>query len=224
MTRDRIKRKTITEEIVNNIKRMIIRDSLKPGDRLPTEHELADRFEVSRISVREATKALDFMGIVESRPRRGMILSDFDMEKVAGFLGFHFALNDYPKEKLLQARSAIEVGALRQVMVNIQQNPDAYEKLQAVNDKFEAVNDVDELIEIDGEFHRALLEASMIEPLIVFSDLLEVFFRRFRQDVIDASGNWEKGKAEHRKLVESLKDGQLAEAEAILLEHLAYKL
>ena len=224
MTKERIKRKTITEEIVANIKRMIIRDSLKPGDRLPTEHELADRFGVSRISVREATKALSFMGIVESLPGRGMILSELDMKKVTGFLSFYFALNDYPKQILLQARSAIEVGALRQVVLNMGQNPDIYTSLQAVIDKFDTINGGDELIEVDNEFHRTLLEASEIEPLVVFTDLLEIFFKRFRQEVMNGFENWEKGKTEHRMLVENLKERRLEQAEKILINHLTYEL
>jgi DNA-binding FadR family transcriptional regulator len=49
----------------------IVDASLKPGDRLPTETELAARFGVSRLSLREATKALELLGIVEARPGKG---------------------------------------------------------------------------------------------------------------------------------------------------------
>ena len=50
----------------------ITSQGLKPGDRLPTEHELAASFGVSRLSLREATKALEFLGIVEAKPGCGL--------------------------------------------------------------------------------------------------------------------------------------------------------
>ena len=65
-------------------------------------------FGVSRSVVREATKALDFLGIINVTPRRGMILDEFDFDRVSEYFGFHFALCDYPSEKLLEARMVIE--------------------------------------------------------------------------------------------------------------------
>ena len=52
-----VKRQNLSEVIAGRIKHFIITNQLKPGDRLPTEHEMAPQFGVSRVSVREATKA-----------------------------------------------------------------------------------------------------------------------------------------------------------------------
>ena len=75
-------RQPLSEMVAHKIKEMIIDQSLKPGDRLPTEHEMAQRFGVSRVSVREATKALAFLGIIHSAPRRGKTLGEVDMQQV----------------------------------------------------------------------------------------------------------------------------------------------
>ena len=53
-----IKRQNIYEQVVEHLKKYIIDNELRPGDRLPTEAELAQRFQVSRQSVREAVKVL----------------------------------------------------------------------------------------------------------------------------------------------------------------------
>ena len=76
------------------------RKGLKPGDPLLTEQEMMEKFGVSRSVVREATKALDFLGIIEAVPSRGMVLDNFDFDRVSEYFGFHFALSDYPREQL----------------------------------------------------------------------------------------------------------------------------
>jgi len=67
-----IERTQLSEMVASRIRDHIIEHSLGEGDRLPTEHELADQFGVSRGSIREATKALGFLGIIRSAPRRGL--------------------------------------------------------------------------------------------------------------------------------------------------------
>ena len=97
-----VERKQLSDLIAVKIKEFIIENRLKVGDRLPTEQELADRFGVSRVSIREATKALGFLGIIDAAPRRGLTISNLNMERVSQFLGFHFVINDYPIDQLLE--------------------------------------------------------------------------------------------------------------------------
>lgn len=62
---------TLSEQVLNEIRNRIASGDLKPNDRIPTETELAKQFNVSRASVREALKTLDYLGIVESNTSRG---------------------------------------------------------------------------------------------------------------------------------------------------------
>ena len=66
-----IRPKKISEEIVNQVKQLISKGELKPGDRIPSERELATMLGVSRPSVREAIMVLEAMGFVESRQGGG---------------------------------------------------------------------------------------------------------------------------------------------------------
>ena len=61
------------EQIVQQIEESILKGALKPGDQLPAERELAQRFGVSRTAVREAVKALREKGLVEAYSGRGTI-------------------------------------------------------------------------------------------------------------------------------------------------------
>jgi GntR family transcriptional repressor for pyruvate dehydrogenase complex len=62
-----VERTTLHEQIVKKIKTMIEDGTLKPGDSLPSERQLAKDMEVSRIPVREALKMLEFLGVIEIR-------------------------------------------------------------------------------------------------------------------------------------------------------------
>src|SRR4051812_22655799 len=100
------------EDVTAGIRKLIRQRSLRTGDRLPTENELAVRFGVSRTSVREATKALAFFGIVESARKRGLTVGKVDLARVATCLGFHLEISGYPDAQLVRTRCAIELGSL----------------------------------------------------------------------------------------------------------------
>ena len=70
-------RPPLYEVLQQKIKNYIIQNSLKPGDRLPSETELAQQLGVSRNSVREAVKALEMLDIVETRSGAGLFVGDF---------------------------------------------------------------------------------------------------------------------------------------------------
>ncbi len=206
--------------MTERIRHLIVDQNLKTGDRLPTEHELARRFGVSRICVREATKALGFLGIIRSRPRHGLVVGKVDLGRVTQYLGFHLALGDYPLVQLIEARVVVETGALPYTMRRIKSDRELYASLLERARLTEATVDPDLFIERDVAFHRALLAASGIEALVVFNDLLEIFFVRFRESVL--SGQLRKGSRTHRKLLELLDAGDCETAQSLLRAHIAY--
>src|SRR5215217_3669132 len=67
------KRGRLSEQVVAELERTITEEFPEPGTRLPKEAELADRFRVSRIVIREAMKVLEDRGVVEVRAGRGTI-------------------------------------------------------------------------------------------------------------------------------------------------------
>ncbi len=213
-----VERKNLSELVAEGIKKHIIENSLRPGDRLPTEQSLAEQFGVSRISIREATKALSFLGIIEASPRRGLIVGHVDMNRVSQYLGFHLAINNYPKEQLLEARLTIELGALPHAIKQVSKNAQLYEQLRSLADAVRDARNLDDRIAADVAFHRGLLHASGIQPLLAFHDLMQIFFDRFRRSL--ARGDWERGIAAHYRIVEALRDGDLGLATRELREHL----
>ncbi len=216
---DSARRKNLSEQVAARIKQLIIDESLSPGDRLPTEQEMADRFGVSRVSVREATKALSFLGIIRAAPRRGLTIGEVDMERVTEYLGFHFALTRYPKTELLQTRQVIESGALPYIAEHMARDGAVFDRLQAMIDAAREGGDTRQRIAADVAFHRALLDASGISPLLVFDDLLQIFFNRFVGD--PAGRQWDLAIEHHDRLIRHLRDGRLDEARQLVATHLS---
>jgi len=213
-----VKRQNLSEVIAGRIKSFIVANDLKPGDRLPTEHEMAARFGVSRVSVREATKALGFLGVLHAAPRRGLTVGEFDAQRATEHLGFPLVLTEHPKSQLLQTRIIIETGALSHVAARMAEDPAIYDHLLALTDRDKQGTTRDERIATDLAFHRALLAASGLGPLVAFNDLLQVFFSRFRESF--NRPNVEKRIQGHLQIIDSLRQGDVEGASEALRQHL----
>src|SRR5271170_469215 len=87
-----IQKTKVYEEVAAQIERQIASGALLPGEMLPPERELAERFDVSRSAVREAIRALELKGLVEPRPGEGTLVRPPSMEHM---------LNPHPLANLL---------------------------------------------------------------------------------------------------------------------------
>jgi GntR family transcriptional regulator, transcriptional repressor for pyruvate dehydrogenase complex len=181
----KIHRKRLSEQLTALLREHITQNGLKPGDALLTEQQMMSQFGVSRSVVREATKALDFLGIIDAVPSRGMVLDNFDFDRVSEYFGFHFALSDYPKEQLLRARVVIETGSLFYVVEAMKKNRHVYTALRKCAEEGPSRDEANDNLWIDYDiaFHHALVGASGIAPLASFCDLLEAFFHKIRGTV-----------------------------------------
>jgi GntR family transcriptional regulator, transcriptional repressor for pyruvate dehydrogenase complex len=213
----KLRRKRLSEELTSQLRKHIIEKGLKPGDSLLTEQEMMQRFGVSRSVVREATKALDFLGIIDAVPSRGMILDEFNFDRVSEYFGFHFALSNYPKEQLLRARVVIETGSLFYAMEAMKQDPAVYAGLRSVAEGGPDANNSQEKerIEYDIAFHHALVVASGIAPLASFCDLLQAFFQKVR-GTVPLNPNFRN---QHLEILEALRTEQLGAAVSLLRSH-----
>lgn len=213
-----VSRPKLRDVVAQRLKDYISSEKLRPGDRLPTENQLADQFGVSRLSLREATKALEFLGIVEARPGRGLTVGQVTIERMTEYLGFHPALQDASPVQLIETRIIIETGVLPQVMRQMKVDPSIQETLNKINDRLRTAHTVQRWVELDLAFHHCLLESSGLSPLIAFNDLLAVFFKRFRESVKKAE--WKHGIDSHQRLIDHLSRGRLDEACAELRDHI----
>ncbi|MFS0780611.1 FadR/GntR family transcriptional regulator [Bacillus sp. 1P06AnD] len=100
-------------DIVEKLKNMIEEDGLLPGDKIPSERELSERLQAGRSSVREALRALELLGLIETRRGEGTFINDFQQHKLVEILGGFFLQDPKIKDKLTQTKHLLEMDCLR---------------------------------------------------------------------------------------------------------------
>ncbi|HWB10215.1 MAG TPA: GntR family transcriptional regulator [Pirellulales bacterium] len=213
-----LQRLKVRDQATEQIKQYIVSHKLAPGDRLPTETKLAETFGISRLSVREATKALEFLGIVQSKTGVGLSVGEIDLGRVTEHLGFHPSLQRVDPNQLIDSRVIIETGVLPHVVDRMAHDESIHLRLQEIVDRFRSTRDLKMRIDLDIQFHRTLLESSGLEPLVAFGDLLHVFFQRFRESVKQAE--WRVSVDSHQKIVQLLAAGKVGGAADELRAHI----
>lgn len=108
--------KKMFEEIVSNIKHIIEEDKLIPGDKIPSERELAERLSVGRSSIREGLRSLELLGIIETRRGEGTFLCDITNHKLIDMLGMFLISEDTAVDDFKETIWALESFCLQSVL------------------------------------------------------------------------------------------------------------
>jgi GntR family transcriptional regulator, transcriptional repressor for pyruvate dehydrogenase complex len=101
--------------IVHQLRDMISKDGLKQGDKIPSERELSERLNVGRSSVREAFRALELLGLIETRRGEGTFLRDFRDHHLIDLLGMFILQDQKAQEDVKCTKTMIEKEALRTI-------------------------------------------------------------------------------------------------------------
>ncbi|KQL55405.1 hypothetical protein AN964_07290 [Heyndrickxia shackletonii] len=94
---------------------MITEDQLLPGDKLPSERELSERLNVGRSSVREAFRALELLGLIETRRGEGTYLRDFTNHQLVELLSTFILQDSQVRQDVLETKALIEKDVIRLV-------------------------------------------------------------------------------------------------------------
>lgn len=101
--------------VVHQIRDMIREDRLTAGNRIPSERELSERFGVARSSVREALRALELLGLIETRRGEGTFLRDFRDHHLIDLLGMFILQESRAVSDVAEVKTWLEEDALRRV-------------------------------------------------------------------------------------------------------------
>lgn len=163
--------------VQESIKNYILDNHLVAGAALPPETELARQLGVSRGSVREAAKALESVGILETRHGSGLFVKPFSFDPLLENLPYGMVSDLGELDDLLQIREGLESGLIEQAVLTMpQERFEVLEKLIAeMNVK---AHRGEEFQEADKGFHRALFEHLDNRLLL---KLLDVFWQTFQK-------------------------------------------
>jgi GntR family transcriptional repressor for pyruvate dehydrogenase complex len=157
-----IRRARLSQQIMVEICRMIRETKLQPGDRLPGEREFAEQLGVSRAPVREALRALEIAGLVESRHGGGTYVRDIlnlglDVPLALALEASDDTVGDLWEVRVLFEPEIAARAALRATEDDLSALAANIERLRAV---WADLNSSDTALRIDREFHAGIARAS----------------------------------------------------------------
>jgi len=146
----------------------LLTSDLRRGDRLPSERELAESAGVSRPVMREAMKALGFLGLLEVRPGDGTFLAATQSSLLPKVIEWGVLLGEKPTHDVIEARTHIEVAVAR-IAAERREDADVDELAAHLDAMLGAVEDKETFQHADVAFHLSLARAS---GNVVFADIL----------------------------------------------------
>ncbi|HDH03142.1 MAG TPA: FadR family transcriptional regulator [Actinobacteria bacterium] len=190
------RRESVSSELTRKLVDHLVRDGhLRPGDRLPSERQLADTLGIGRSAVREALKSLAFLGLIEVRQGAGSYVKEPDSELLPQVIEWGLLLGERKVLDLVEARRLIEV-AVAPLAAQRRDESDL-EMIEHHLTKMSKARNTADFVEADIAFHLALADAAGNS---IFSDILssvQALLRVWITRVIDAAESTEPTHQEH---------------------------
>ena len=223
-----IKTKRLYEEIVEQIKHLITDGKLKPGDRLLAERELAEQFQVSRASVREAIRTLEMLGVIDIRPGEGTFVRGTETDDIIRPLAMFLAVERNSLLDMFEMRRIFETATAR--LAAERATEEELDHIESMLEKMrERLNvlDPEKGEEFDAAFHYAVAEATHNSLLTkLFKTVSEEFAKANsvarRQLYHDNIQNAQKIIDQHSEILEAIRSRNAQVASEAMLAHLIF--
>lgn len=214
-----IKVESPVDKIIRQIRDQISSGQLKPGDRLPSERMLSDRFGVGRTQLRDALRKLEFYGILKTRPQSGTVVAGLGIPALQGLMTDMLQLQGNDFKSLVESRIILERNIAQLAAMN-RNAEDLIEIEAACKAHEDALARGEDAIGEDFLFHLKIADASKNSVLkslmlIITPDIVEYF----KKHNICADDHL-KVVSEHRELLDHIIHQRAEEAGRCLTQHL----
>lgn len=211
---NKIKLENPVDLIISQIRDLISSGAIKPGEKLPPERKLAERFGVGRSLVREAIYKLKFYGIVNVQPQSGTFVTGLGISAIQGLISDILKIEKVDFNSLIETRILLEKEATRLAVIHCTEQ-DLIQMGKALDSYEEKLMLQGNAVEEDLLFHIKIAEASKNSVLkslmlIITPDIVKSFINL---KVCNDDNNIKKVISEHREILKmiSAKDQKGAE-------------
>ncbi|MGO9520413.1 MAG: FadR/GntR family transcriptional regulator [Candidatus Korobacteraceae bacterium] len=213
-----VRRDKVYEGVAKQIERLILK-KLRPGDKLPSERELAEMLAVSRSSIRDAIRSLELMGMVEPRQGTGTIVREISSDSLVNPLANARKRKEELIGELLDFRKMLEppLAARAATRVSAEEISEMEEILERQEEKLRGG---DSTIAEDSEFHYAIALASGNSVVLKVLDTLMDLLRDSRERSLQAEGRPQKSLAGHRRILAAIKRHDAEAAKVAMRRHI----
>jgi GntR family transcriptional regulator, transcriptional repressor for pyruvate dehydrogenase complex len=213
-------RAALSQQIAERILQMIKERQLKPGDRLPSERELAVAMSVGRPALREALRALAMMNVIEIRQGAGAYITNLDTAHLIQHLDFVFSLDDSTILELFDARKIVEVGIIELAAQRIT-DEDITELEATLQKSLATMHDPEQFLFADIEMHTVIARIARNPILLRFIESIHQLGLASRRRTGRLSGVIGQSIVDHQRIVDALKARDPLAARDAMLSHLA---
>lgn len=209
-------RRRLYEQLVHQLVTYIQLSGLQPGDRLPSERELAAEMQVSRVSLRQATVALEVQGLLEVRHGGGIYVRSVNEApgQISELLTRRARLPE-----VLEAREALET-----VIARLAASRRSDADLRAIDDALELMSSEIEGGELgdkgDAAFHLAVTTAAGNSVLAQLMQMLAPRVQESRVASLSEPGRPPKSLIAHQRIADAIRSGDPRAAETAMRRHL----
>lgn len=212
----------VSEVIARRIKKQISDGALIPGEKLPAERDMAQRFRTSRVSVREAYRSLEELGLLTIRrgAEGGAFITNLDHGPVMRSLSLMLRLGKTTNEEITEARLLVEPPIAR--LAARRARPEDIERLQYVVRQQElALERRGDYGPFDLQFHRSVAECARNLPLKVLMDALSDLTVEVVAGLNLSSGVQHQVCDSHRLIADAIERRNEQDAYELMLQHVA---
>lgn len=160
---------SVVQQVIDNLSEAMLNRQLRPGDKIPTEAELAESMGVGRNSIREAVKILVYLGVLEIRRAEGTFVCEGFSESMIDPMIYGIILDKEDSyENLMELREMMEVGVMQLAMKKVQKKElDVLKgKLETMHQEIlKGADNVENIFWADNEFHGCISDMGQ-NPLV----------------------------------------------------------
>jgi GntR family transcriptional repressor for pyruvate dehydrogenase complex len=214
-----IKSTRIYEEIVRQVKQLIADGKLKSGDRLPPERDLAEKFMVSRTSVREALRALQSRGLIEIRAGEGAFICDISVDTLIEPLALVILPHREAVGELFEARRLLEP-AIAALAARRATREELLEMERILEDQSKEVLQGRTGVTQDTALHAAIAHSAHNRAITRIVGTLMDLLAQSREESLLTPGRPTRSHADHRRILDAIRRRDEVAAHRAMLDHL----
>ncbi len=216
------------DALANRVARILLErvldGQLRPGQQLPSEHDLSEQFGVSRTVVREAIRSLVGKGVVEAhsgrKARIGLVGRDHVVESMHLFIrGLQRVPGELPYSKVHEVRQMIEL-----TVVELAAKRASEPQLRQLRRTFDAMlgaeNEVAALSRLDVQFHRLIAEMTGNELFLIMLDSIGSILTEIREKTLGIPGRAASAMSYHEAILTALESRDAKAARRAMKDHL----
>lgn len=210
--------------VLQHVEQRLLDGELGPGDRLPSERDLAAGLGVGRSSVREAIRVLEVMGLIRtstgSGPQAGAIVIAAPGGGLSALLRLQVAAQGFPIADVVGTRLILEQAVVMALAGGAADTAEAHRLLDAMDADLDAAD----FLALDAQLHLTLAEASgntVVSAMMTgLRDSIESYVRTGSAGIDDWTDMTARLRAEHRDIVRAIDEGRADAAAALVRDHI----